>query len=272
MLFRHKTMIPFFCITSSILFLITGLSGSPQAVMSSAPRFWTTFSSSCSPSISFSKALWSKTARMKMFSPKLTQYQTSGSEASRPPQTLAVAWPLMDRLQAPPVLSADQACLWWWRWERSNHTRTSRLSPWHPGAWPLFPPEELGCHSIETPSGPAYLEQLQTTQNWLKPRSHSSPDLITLRWQQHSYLGQKGPCLLLQSERSSPLLADEGLIRRLKFLQVYIHSFVLWYLLTDLLQLDRDRWRLAQAFGDALQRPAWVYLIVELWRSWQPEI
>lgn len=39
-------------ITSSILFFITGLSGSPQAVMSSAPWFWTASSSSCSPSIS----------------------------------------------------------------------------------------------------------------------------------------------------------------------------------------------------------------------------
>ncbi len=160
-------MIPFFCITSSILFLITGLSGSPQAVMSSAPRFWTTFSSSCSPSISSLKHCEGKQQEWRCFT-KLTQYQTSGSEASRPPQTLAVAWPLMDRLQAPPVLSADQACLWWWRWERRNHTRTSRLSPWHPGAWPLFPPEELGCHSIETPSGPAYLEQLQKHKNWFK--------------------------------------------------------------------------------------------------------
>lgn len=35
-----------------MLFFITGLSGSPQAVISSAPWFWTTSSSSCRPSIS----------------------------------------------------------------------------------------------------------------------------------------------------------------------------------------------------------------------------
>ncbi len=160
-------MIPFFCITIIYTFLDHWFIRFSTSCHELRPQILDHVQFLLQPVNLFSKALWSKTARMKTFH----KAESISNVWFWSLQTSTDSCCCLTTDGSTPGSSCSfsrSSVSWWWRWERSNHTRTSRLSPWHPGAWPLFPPEELGCHSIETPSGPAYLEQLQTTQNWFK--------------------------------------------------------------------------------------------------------
>lgn len=128
--------------------------------MSSAPWFWTTSSSSCSPSISSLNPCRNKKEFL------IHSHCHSWSSVVYfecliwPPQTPAAVWPLKDQLQVPPVLLVGLGCLWRWQGEHSGRTRTCLPGPLHPAASPLAPPVRPGCHSKGTPSGPVCLVQL----------------------------------------------------------------------------------------------------------------